>query len=43
MMTIESTPEPVLMMIQPAGSGKSTIPLTCSVISGGITIIIENT
>ena len=34
--------EPVLM-VQPTGSGKSTVPLTAATIDGGITIIIENT
>lgn len=35
-------PEPVLV-VQSTGSGKSTIPLTCSVVDGGVTIIVENT
>ena len=42
MMTNELPPEPVLM-IQPTGSGKSSVPLTCAVIPGGVTIILENT
>ena len=42
MMTNELPPEPILM-VQPTGSGKSTVPLTCSVIPGGVTIILENT
>ena len=36
------TNQPVLM-IQPTGSGKFFVPLTTSVVDGGITIIIENT
>ena len=35
-------PEPVLL-VQSTGSGKSSIPLTCSIVDGGLTIIIENT
>ena len=42
MMAFSVTPESVLM-IRPTGSGKSTIPLTCSIVAGGVTIIIENT
>ena len=42
MMTDELPPEPILM-IQPTGSGKSTVPLTCAVIPGGVTIILEDT
>ena len=38
----EISPEPVLM-IQPTRSGKSTVPLTCSVIPDGVTIIVKNT
>ena len=32
-----------ILMIQPTGSGKSTVPLTASVVDGGVTFIIENT
>ena len=42
MMAFELPPEPVLM-VQPTDSGKSTIPLTCAVVIGGVTFIIENT
>ena len=42
MMAFELQPEPVLM-VQPTGSGKSTIPLTCAVVTGGVTFIIKNT
>ena len=42
MMAFELPPEPVLM-VQPTGSGKSTVPLTCAVVTGGVTFIIENT
>ena len=42
MMAFEIPPEPVLM-IQPTGSGKSTIPLTCSIVTSGVTIVVENT
>ena len=42
MMSFAAVPEPILM-VQPTGSGKSTIPLTCAVINGGVTIVIENT
>ena len=41
-MAFELPPEPVLM-VQPTGSGKSTIPLTCAVVPGGVTFVIENT
>ena len=34
--------QPVLM-VQPTGSGKPSVPLTYSVVDGGLTIIIENT
>ena len=40
MMTNELPPEPVLM-IQPTGSGKTSVPLTCAVIPGGVTIILR--
>ena len=30
-------------MVQPTGSGKSTVPLTVAVVNGGITVIIEYT
>ena len=42
MMSGNITAEPVLM-VQPAGSGKSTVPLAAAIIDGGVTIIIENT
>ena len=42
MMAFELPPEPVLM-VQPTGSGKSTVPLTCAIVTGGVTFIIENT
>ena len=42
MMSNELPPEPILM-VQPTGSGKSTVPLTCAIIPGGVTIILENT
>ena len=42
MMSGEDPAEPVLM-IQPTGSGKSTVPLTCSVVQGGVSIVVENT
>ena len=42
MMCFATLPETILM-VQPTGSGKSTIPLTCAVINGGVTIVIENT
>ena len=34
--------DPVLL-VQSTGSGKSMVPLTCAVVDGGVTIIIENT
>lgn len=42
MMALNIHPDPVLL-VQSTGSGKSTVPLTCSVVDGGISIIIENT
>ena len=42
MMSFTCQPEPVLL-VQSTGSGKSSVPLTCSVVDGGITIIVENT
>ena len=34
--------EPVLL-VQATGSGKSAVPLTCAVVNGGMSIIVENT
>ena len=34
--------EPVLL-VQSTGSGKSSVPLTCAVVEGGVSFIIENT
>ena len=34
--------EPVLL-VQATGSGKSAVPLTCAVVVGGISVIVENT
>ena len=42
MMVFEKDPNPVLI-VQPTGTGKSTVPFTVSVLDAGITIIIENT
>ena len=42
MMLFKIAPNPVLI-VQPTGTGKSTVPLTVSVLDAGITIIIENT
>ena len=42
MITGDLKKQPVLM-VQPTGSGKSTVPLTVATADGGITIIIENT
>ena len=41
MMAFEITPEPALM-IQSTGASKFSIPLTCSIITGGVTVIIKN-
>ena len=38
-----SIPKQPVLMVQPTGSGKSTVPLTVAVIDGGITIVLENT
>ena len=42
MMAKQTKPDPVLL-VQSTGSGKSSIPLTCAVVDGGVSIIIENT
>ena len=42
MTTNDTTPEPVFI-IQPTGYGKSTVPLTYSVILREVTIILKNT
>ena len=42
MMDLHSQPKPVLL-VQSTGSGKSSIPLICAIVDGGVTIIIENT
>ena len=42
MLTGHHAIQPVLM-VQPTGSGKSTVPLTIATVDSGITIIIENT
>ena len=42
MMSGELSPSTVLL-VQPTGTGKSTVPLTCSVIDCGVSIVIENT
>lgn len=31
------------LMVQPTGSGKSSVPLTIAAVKGGVTIIVENT
>ena len=42
MMTGDLCPAPVLM-VQSTGSGKRAVPLTASVVDGGVSIIVENT
>ena len=42
MLTNDLTPQG-LLLIQPTGSGKSSVPQTASIISNGVTIIIEPT
>ena len=42
MMSYDVPPEPVLL-VQSTGSGKLLVPLTCAVVDGGVTIVIENT
>ena len=42
MITGQLKKQPVLM-VQPTGSGKSTVPLTVATADGGITVVIENT
>ena len=41
-MSNHKCPEPVLL-VQATGSGKPSIPLTCAIVDGGISIVIENT
>ena len=41
-MELQFEPNPILL-VQRTGSGKSTIPLTCAVVDGCKTRIIENT
>ena len=42
MMLHDIPPSPVLL-VQSTGSGKSTVPLTCAVVNGGVSIVLENT
>ena len=42
-MATGTIPKQPVLMVQPTGSGKSTVPLTVAVVDGGITLIIENT
>ena len=42
MLTKDSRPE-ALLLVQPTGSGKSTVPQTASVVTNGVSIIIEPT
>ena len=38
-----SLPKQPVLMVQPTGAGKSSVPLTTAVVDGGVTLIIENT
>ena len=42
MIAQDITPQPILL-VQPTGSGKSSVPQTASVVSSGVTFIIECT
>ena len=41
MMSGKMSSGPVLI-VQPTGSGKSSVPLTCAAVDYGVTIVVEN-